>query len=116
MGIICFLGFIGLLDSNGLLGFTGYLVLAGFLGFTGFPRFIGFWKTQTNCRLGEMSLGWMKLKIFYRLGKMSGGLGETQNFFIDLVKSLEGLVKLFMTSYRLGKMSGGFGETSYDQL
>ena len=43
-------------------------------------------------------------------------LGETQNFFIDLEKCLEGLVKLVMASYRLGEMSGGFDETSYDQL
>ena len=69
MDIIGFLGFIGLLDSNGLLGFTGYLVLAGFLGFTGFPRFIGFMDStgfleNSNCRLGEISLGWVKLKNF----------------------------------------------------
>ena len=61
-----------------------------------------FWKSKskTNCRLGEMSLGWVKLKIF----------------FIDLQKCQEGLVKLVMISYRLGEKFGGLGETSYDQL
>ena len=33
------------------------------------------------------------------------------NFFTDLYKSLEGMVKLVKTSYRLGEMSGGLGET-----
>ena len=46
-----------------------------------------------------MSLGWMKLKIFDRLGKMSLGW-----------------VKLKKLYYRLEEMSGSVGETSYDQL
>ena len=44
------------------------------------------------------------------------GLVKLTNFFTDLDKSLEGLVKLVKTSYRLGEMSGGFGETDYNQL
>ena len=46
-----------------------------------------------------MSLGWIKLKIVYRLGEMSLGW-----------------VKLKSKFYRLKEISGGFGETSYNQL
>ena len=41
--------------------------------------------------------------------------GVNQNFFIDLQKCLQGLVKLIIASYRLGEMPGGFGETGYSQ-
>ena len=50
-----------------------------------------------------MSLGWVKLKIFSRLGEMSLGW----------VKLKIVLTKFF---YTLGEMSGEFGETSYNQL
>ena len=45
-----------------------------------------------------MSLGWVKLKIFYRLQEISLGWLKLKKF------------------YRAGKMSGGFGETSYYHL
>ena len=51
------------------------------------------------------------MKFFPRLGEFVSLLGETQNYFMDLEKCLEGLVKLVLTSYRLGEMPGGFGET-----
>ena len=35
---------------------------------------------------------------------------------LDLVKCVEGLVKLVITSYRLGEISGWFAETGYNQL
>ena len=71
MDIIGFLGFIGLLYSNGLLGFTAYLVLAGFHGFTGFPCF------RPVIDLKKCLEGLVKLVITsYRLGEMSGGFGE----------------------------------------
>ena len=55
----------------------------------------------------------MKLKIVYRLGEISLGWVKLKFFFLYLEKCLEGLVKLVITSYRLGEMSGGFGETGF---
>ena len=67
-----------------------------FYWFYGFYWFSEKLKLTVECRLGEMSLGWVKLKIFFR----------------DMEKCLEGLVKLVMTLYRFREMSGGFGDTT----
>ena len=44
--------------------------------------------------------------------KFQSRFGETQIFFRDMEKCLQGLVKLVMSSYTLGEMAGGFGETT----
>ena len=77
---------------------------------------LGWVKLEIFYRLGEMSLGWVKLKIVYRLGEMSlggvklkivyrlGGFGETR---LDLELCLEGLVILVTCGGARRRSTGG---------
>ena len=55
-----------------------------------------------------MSLGGVNQKFFDRLGEMFLGWVKLKSFFIDLGKCLDGLMKLIFTSYRIGEMFRGF--------